>query len=109
MAYERIQIVGNIGSIEAQPSRQGNMYIRMSVAVDRGTSTNKNVVWYTVLLFGSMAQDHEKVLARYRKGRLVLVEGRPQVEAYLRNDGTPGLDNTVVAISLPELLDNKVA
>lgn len=109
MAYERIAVVGNIGSIEALPSRQGNMYIRMSIAVDRGYGENKNVVWYSVLLFGAMAQDPEKVLARYRKGRLVLVEGRPQVEAYLKSDGKAGLDNTIVAISLPELLDHKVA
>jgi single-stranded DNA-binding protein len=109
MAYERIAVVGNIGSIEALPSRQGNMYIRMSVAVDRGYGENKNVVWYSVLLFGAMAQDPDKVLARYRKGRLILVEGRPQVEAFIKSDGRPGLDNTIVAISLPELLDHKVA
>lgn len=109
MAYERIAVVGHIGSIEALPSRQGNTYIRMSVAVDRGYGENKSVVWYSVLLFGAMANDPEKVVARYRKGRLVLVEGRPQVEAYLDRDSKPRLDNTIVAISLPELLDHKVA
>ncbi len=109
MAYERITVVGNIGAVEALSSRQGNSYIRMSIAVDRGYGDNKSVVWYSVLLFGSMAHDPEKVVARYRKGRLVLVEGRPQTEAYLKSDGKPALDNTIVAISLPELLDHKVA
>lgn len=105
MSYERLIVVGYIGSVEAPSSRQGNSYIRMSVAVNRGYGENKTVVWYSVLLFGSMASDPEKILARYKKGRQVLVEGRPQFEAYMTKDNKPGLDTTIVAISMPELLD----
>jgi single-stranded DNA-binding protein len=106
MAYERIQVVGNIGSAETRKSGAGNPYFEMSVATDRGIGGAKQTVWYKVLLFGAMAQKPE-ALANYTKGRQVLVEGRPQVEAYLKKDGTPGLDNAIVAISMPELLGHK--
>lgn len=105
MAYERITVIGNIGSAELLQSKAGNPYIRLSVAVDRSQGETKNVVWYSVLLFGSMVRDAERLLAKYTKGRLVLVEGRPQVEAFIRKDGSAGLDNSIIAISMPELLD----
>lgn len=105
MSYERIVVIGNIGSAEALESRAGNAYFRLTVAVDRSHGDSKNVVWYSVLLFGSMAKDKERLLSLYTKGRVVVVEGRPQVEAFIRKDGSAGLDNTIVAISMPELLD----
>lgn len=107
MSYERIVVVGNIGSTEVLTSRAGNPYLRLSVAVDRSQGDTKNVVWYSVLLFGAMVKDEERLLSLYSKGRLVLVEGRPQVEAFIRKDGSAGLDNTIIAISMPELLDSR--
>lgn len=105
MAFERITVVGNIGSVDFLNSKQGNAYLRMSVAVDRGHGDNKNVVWYSVLMFGSLVKDEARTRALYGVGRQVLVEGRPQVEAFVKKDGSAGLDNTIVAISMPELLD----
>lgn len=107
MSYERIVVIGNIGSTEVLTSRAGNPYLRLSVAVDRSQGDTKNVVWYSVLLFGAMVKDEERLLSLYSKGRLVLVEGRPQVEAFIRKDGSAGLDNTIIAISMPELLDSR--
>jgi len=37
----------------------------------------------------------------------VLVEGRPQVDLFDREDGTKEIDNTIIATSLPELLDKR--
>ncbi len=105
MAFERITVVGNIGSVEVQKSKAGNSYLRLSVAVDRSQGDSRQVVWYSVLMFGSMVRDEERMLALYSKGRLILVEGRPQVEAFIKKDGSAGLDNTIIAISMPELLD----
>jgi single-stranded DNA-binding protein len=105
MSYEKITIVGNIGEPELLYSSKENPYIRMPVAVSRVVGGNRTAVWYSVLLFGSMVREPEKLLARYTKGRLILVEGRPQVEAFIRRDGSPGLDNTIVASAYPELLD----
>lgn len=107
MSYERITIVGNIGAVELLTSKSQNPYIRISVAVDRSQNDVKNVVWYSVLMFGSMVKDGPRMQALYSKGRLVLVEGRPQVEPFMRKDGTIGLDNTIIAISMPELLNTR--
>lgn len=107
MAFERITVVGNIGSVEVLKSKAGNSYLRMSVAVDRSQGDSRHVVWYSVLLFGSMVRDEERLTSLYSKGRLVLVEGRPQVEAFIKKDGSAGLDNTIIAISMPELLDSR--
>lgn len=105
MAYEKITVVGNIGSVELLKSNANNPYVRMSVAVDRGQGDHRTTVWYSVLLFGAMVRDADRLQARYGKGRLVLVEGRPQTEAFIRRDGSAGLDNTIVATMMPELLD----
>lgn len=109
MAYERLHIVGNIGSVESMISRAQKPYIRITVAVDRSGGKNQNVVWYQVMLFGVLAQDPEGILSRYKRGRLILAEGRPQAEPFLKADGTLGIDNTIIAISMPELLDKRPA
>lgn len=105
MSFERITVVGNIGSAEVLTSKAGNPYLRLSLAVDRGSGDARHSVWYSVLLFGAMVKDKQQALARYSSGRLALVEGRPQVEAFIKKDGSAGLDNTIIAISMPELLD----
>lgn len=109
MSYEKITIVGNIGQSECLSSKAGNPYVRISVAVSRGSGESKTTVWYSVLLFGNMAKEPEKIKAMYSKGRLVLVEGRPQVDVFIKKDGSPGLDNTIIATAYPELLDARSA
>lgn len=105
MSYEKITVVGNIGKTEVLTSGAGNSYVRISVAVSRGTKDARKTIWYSVLLFGRLAENAERLTVMYAKGRLVLVEGRPQVEAFVKRDGSPGLDNTIIATQLPELLD----
>ncbi len=105
MAYERITVVGNIGSIDSLTSNAGKPYVRLSVAVNRKIGTKTDTVWYSVLMFGSLAKDKEKLLATYKVGRLILVEGRPQVEAFIKKDGGLGVDNSIIAMSMPECLD----
>lgn len=107
MAYERLTIVGNIGSCDSLISKAQKPYIRLTVAVDRSGGRNEHVVWYQVMLFGPLAADPEGILSRYKKGRQILVEGRPQSEAFAKRDGTLGIDNSIIAISMPELLDKR--
>jgi single-stranded DNA-binding protein len=109
MAYERITVVGNIGAIEVMTSKAGNPYIRIGLAVTRGQGESRTAVWYSVLMFGAMVKEPSKLLSKYTKGRLILVEGRPQVEAFIKKDGSPGLDNTIIATAMPELLDARMA
>ena len=108
MSFERITIVANIGSVELRAAKEGGAsFIEMRVCVDRVFGQAKQSVWYKVLLFGSMAKDGAAIKARYTVGRQVLVEGRPQNEVYKKADGTPGLDQAIIAISMPELLGYK--
>lgn len=103
MSYERIQICGNIGSSEFLTSSQGTKYFQLSVAVDRTVKDVKTTIWYKVLMFGAMGQD-DSLLARYSKGRKVIVEGRPQFSAYKKLDGSPALDSTIIAMVPPHLV-----
>lgn len=105
MSYEKIIVTGNIGSTEVLTSNAGNSYVRISVAVNRGSKEHRKTIWYSVLLFGKLAENADRTKVMYGKGRAVLVEGRPQVEAFIKKDGSPGLDNTIIATQLPELLD----
>jgi single stranded DNA-binding protein len=104
-SYEKILIVGNIGSVEQLHSKAGNSYLRMSVAVNRSTGNQNTSVWYSVLLFGKMAENVEGLMRVLTKGRQVLVEGRPQTEAFIKKDGTAGVDNSIIAEKLPLLMD----
>ncbi len=105
MSYEKIIITGNIGNTEVLTSNAGNLYVRISVAVNRGSKENRKTIWYAVYLFGRLSENAERTKAMYAKGRSVLVEGRPQVDAFIKKDGSPGIDNTIIATQLPELLD----
>ncbi len=107
MSYEKIIITGNIGTTDVLTSGAGNSYVRMSVAVNRGSKENRKTIWYSVLLFGKLADNADRLKAMYAKGRLVLVEGRPQTEAFVKKDGTAGLENSIIATQHPELLDFK--
>lgn len=108
MAYERIQVVGNIGKIERRiASSNGECFIAMRVAVDRtNRNKTKQTVWYEVILFGGLAKS-ETFEASYSIGREVLVEGRPQVDLYTKADGSYGLNNIIIASSMPELLGGR--
>ena len=105
MSFEKIIVSGNIGSVDELKSQSGNKYLRMSVAANSGSGAARKVCWYSVLIMGKMSENTEALLRVFKKGRLVLVEGRPQVEAFIKKDGTAGLDNTIIAASLPTLLD----
>lgn len=105
-SLEKILIIGNIGSIEDVRSKAGNNYLRMSVAVNRLSGTQKTAVWYSVYLFGKMAENKEKLMGVLTKGRLVYVEGRPESHAFQKKDGTLGVDNIIIAQGLPLLLDS---
>lgn len=110
--YERITVTGNVGKAEVLTSRQGNKYVRLSVAVNRpapSAPSGKVTVWYSVLLYSGLAKEPEKIVERYTPGRIVLAEGRPQNSAFIRKDGTADLENCIIASMMPELLDRRPA
>lgn len=105
MGYEKIIVVGNIGSVDVLDSKTGKKYLRISVAANRGSGETKTTCWYSAVVFGKMAENIDALLRVFRVGRLILVEGRPQVEAFIKKDGSAGIDNTIIASALPTLMD----
>lgn len=107
MSFEQITITGNIGSAEIYTAKSTARYLKLSVACNKGTGTARKTTWYSVMLFGHLATNLDTLLEHFKPGRLVAVSGRPEVTAYLKKDGSAGLDNTIIAQILPKLLDNK--
>lgn len=106
MSYEKITIVGNIGSVDELATKAGNRYLRLSVAANRSSKDKRITTWYSVVLYGKMVENIDKLKQVFRKGRLILVEGQPKVEGYVKRDGTAGVDNSIMASALPVLLDS---
>lgn len=109
MSYEQITVVGNIGSAEILTALSQNQYLKVTVACNRGKGDKKKTTWYSVLMFGKMVENIQELKNIFRPGRLLIAAGRPQVESYIKNDGTAGHEISVIAHSLPQLLDFKKA
>ena len=86
-------------------SRQGNPYVRLSVAVDQRGKTE--ATWYTLVITGRKAENAEALLNVFRKGRLVHARGEPDDRVYQKADGTWAVSRTIVVDELPLLLDAK--
>lgn len=101
MAYERLQVVGRIGSAELQYTAANNPYFRITLAVNKQGVATK---WYTVFMNGHLIRDPSK-LEKYKVGRQILAEGRPEEEPFAKSDGSIGIDRCIIATTYPELLD----
>jgi len=111
MSWERLTVVGHIGSAEAKQSKQtpGQWFTQISVAADRQASNGTvNTIWYRVLVMCSSEEKARAALARYKPGRLVLANGKPFNDIRRRKDtGEPYIDSGMLADGWPELLDRK--
>ncbi len=105
MAFEQITIAGNVGLSEVKQTKAGQRYVRIAVAVNTRIGEEPN--WYSVELYGALAASPDEVVARYTKGRAVIASGRPKIHLYLKKDGTPALDRTIIAHGFPELVDRR--
>jgi|LAHR01.1.fsa_nt_gb single-stranded DNA-binding protein len=70
---------------EILESKEGKKYARFSLAVNDYSRTNEESkpCFYNVLIFNKSIEKVEKI----DKGDLVLVDGKPSVNAYLSNEG----------------------
>lgn len=70
---------------EVLDSKEGKKYARFSVAVNEylGKDKDSKSYFYNVLIFNKTSTNAEKI----KKGDLVMVDGRPEVDAYLSNEG----------------------
>ena len=91
---------GNLGQDpELRYTQAGQPYLRLSVAENKGKpgdgrQEREEPTWWSVVLWGSMAQLYANVLT---KGMRVTVQGRVEISTYERKDGGVGIDRTIHA------------
>ena len=70
---------------EVLDSKEGKKYARFSLAVNEYLNKTKESksYFYNILIFNKTSVNAEKI----KKGDLVMVDGRPEVDAYLSNEG----------------------
>jgi len=70
---------------EVLDSKEGKKYARFSLAVNEYLTKTKESksYFYNILIFNKTSINAEKI----KKGDLVMVDGRPEVDAYLSNEG----------------------
>jgi len=80
---------------EVLASKEGKNYAKFGVAVNEylGAEKQERTSFYNVLIFN---KSHEKV-ERVKKGDYVMVEGRPEADAYLSSEGEAKASMTVFA------------
>lgn len=108
-SYSRIDLIGNIGDV--QPGRNpttGKPYLRLSVAVDdEGAAENAPPTWYSCIISGRKAENIDRLLKVFRKGRLVRVSGRPRNKIFYKDDKSAHISHGVWCDELPTVLDPK--
>ncbi len=70
---------------EVLASKEGKNYGKFSVAVNEylGAKKEERTSFYNVLVFNKTHDKTDKI----KKGDYVMVEGRPETDAYINNDG----------------------
>ena len=72
---------------EVLKSKEGKQYAKFSVAVNeyygKGEKKEEKVTFYNVLVFNKSSEKVDLI----KKGDHLIVNGRPDVDAYLGNDG----------------------
>lgn len=80
---------------EVLESKEGKKYGRFSVAVNEylGKDREARTTFFNVLVFNKTSENTNKIL----KGDLVMVDGRPDVDAYISNEGEARANLIVIA------------
>lgn len=80
---------------EVLESKEGKPYARFSLAVNEylGKDKDERTTFYNVLIFNKTSANADKIT----KGNLVMVDGRPDVDAYISNEGNAKANLVVVA------------
>ena len=80
---------------EVLDSKEGKKYARFTVAVNEYLTKTKETKssFYECLVFNKTAQSAEKI----KKGDLVMVDGRPEANGYLTNEGEVKANIVVIA------------
>lgn len=96
MNLQQLLVMGR-STIDAEVlvSREGKKYARFSVAVNEylGRDKEEKTSYYNCLIFNKTAENASSI----KKGDLVMVDGRPDVDAYISNDGEAKANLVLVA------------
>ena len=84
---KRLTITGNIGrDPEMRLDPSGTQFATFAVGISTGTKTNPKTDWVDVSCNGKLAE----IACMYaKKGTKVLVDGYPNVNAYINKDNIP--------------------
>jgi single-strand DNA-binding protein len=96
MNLQHLLILGrSTKDAEVTESKDGKKYARFSVAVNEylGKEKADKVTFYNVLIFNKSSEKADKI----KKGDMVLVEGKPEADAYVSKDGTAKANIVVYA------------
>lgn len=98
---KRLTVTGNMGrDAEMRIDPNGHQFATFSVGINVGNKANPKTDWIEVSCNGKLAE----VITMYgKKGRKVLVDGFPHVQAYLNKDNVPAASLRMYANSI-ELL-----
>ena len=98
MDIQHIHLVGNATKdAESLTGKNEKKFTKFSLAVNdyNPVSKESTPTYYDVLIFGNGS---EKVLDKVKKGDRIVVDGKPQIEAYLsKKDKQPKASVSVVA------------
>ena len=93
-------LIGNATKdAEALESKAGKKYTKFSLAVNQylGPNTEEKTYFYDILVFGKTV---DKVVELVKKGDQVLINGRPEIDAYMsKKDKEPKAHVTIIAES----------
>jgi single-strand DNA-binding protein len=98
MTMQQMLVLGRATKdAEILESKEGKKYARFSLAVNqqvgKGKEKEEKSYFYNVLVFN---KTHERA-DLIKKGDLVMIDGRPDVDAYLSNEGEPRANMIVYA------------
>ena len=86
MSMQQLIVLGRaVKDGEVLASKEGKNYGKFSVAVNEylGAKKEERTSYYNVLVFNKTHDKTDKI----KKGDYVMVEGRPETDAYINNDG----------------------
>ena len=98
--YHRIEFIGRLGKEPELKTLQSGDVCELSVATDIFKNSEKQTVWFRVMVWGAMAKAAAQNL---HKGNLVFVEGRLDPDdtgnpiVFIRRNGEPGANYEVLA------------
>lgn len=79
---------------ESLTSKEGKNYTRFSIAVNNYINGEEETSFFTALIFNKTA---ETAAEKIKKGDLVMVDGKPEIDAYLSNEGEAKATMKIIA------------